>query len=163
MVTRSSKVSLPSLLSKEFVRVKLPGEDKETVLNAMVDLVAGHQAVVDLSGVRRAVFDREAMLPTGVGKGLALPHAKTSAVRDLVTAFAITEQPIAFDAIDNEPVQLLFMLVSTERAKSKHIKLLSRVSRLMNDDIFRAALLNAASPEEVVLLFDKAEEALAAL
>lgn len=127
------------------------------MLDNLVRLLERQPQVRDLEEVRRAVRARESVMSTGVGKRLALPHAKTSAVTDTVAAFAITEKPVEFGAIDNEPVRLLFLLVGTEEAKSTHIKLLSRVSRLMNRDAFRERLLRAPSPEIVLKLFEEGE------
>ena len=126
-------------------------------MNALIDLLKGHPAVNNLEDVRQAVFDREQVMSTGVGKGLGLPHAKTGAVNDTVAAFAVTQNPIDFGAIDSKQVRLLFLLVGNEQAKSQHIKLLSRISRLMNRDAFRDRLLQARTPEELLRIFQEGE------
>jgi PTS system fructose-specific IIA component len=145
------------LLSVATVHVGLEGQTKEEVIDHLVDLLKGHPAVRDLDRVRAAVFEREHVMSTGVGKGLGLPHAKTAAVTDTVAAFAVTREPVAFGAIDGQPVRLLFLLVGTETAKSQHIKILSRISRLMNRDAFRERLLQARSAAQVLDLFQEAE------
>lgn len=145
------------LLKSGAVHVHLPGENKEEVLGYLVDLLSGHANINDFDGVLAAVLNRERMMSTGVGKGLALPHAKTSSVEGIVAAFATTKNPIVYDAIDNIPVRMLFLMVSSERAKSQHIKLLSRVSRLMNEDAFRDRLLEAEGPNEVLQIFQEGE------
>lgn len=150
-------MQIHQLLTPETVRVGLEGDTKAAVLDNLVGLLTGEQRVKNLDEVRRAVLAREKVMSTGVGKRLALPHAKTGAVTETVAAFAITRQPIDYGAIDNEPVQLLFLLVGTEEAKSQHIKLLSRVSRLMNRDAFRERLLRAAEPGDVLQLFEEGE------
>jgi len=148
------------LLSLDTVRVGLEGETKEEVLDALISLLKDNPAVVDLDAVREAVYSREKVMSTGVGKGLALPHAKTRAVSDTVAALAITKHPIEFGAIDDRPVEILFLLVGTEEAKSQHIKILSRISRLMNRDAFRKELSEAPDAETVLDLIDKGELAL---
>ena len=148
-------------LQPSTIRVGLPGTTKEEVVGELIDLLGGHPAVNDLPRVREAVLGREAVMSTGVGKGLGLPHAKTSAVSETVAAFAVTQQPIDFDAIDDEPVRLVFLLVGTETAKSEHIKILSRLSRLMNRDAFRQRLLEAASAEDVLAIFQEGEAVIA--
>ena len=148
-------------LQPSTIRVGLPGTTKEEVIGELIDLLDGHPAVQDLSRVREAVLGREAVMSTGVGKNLGLPHAKTSAVSETVAAFAVTQQPIDFDAIDDEPVRLVFLLVGTEAAKSEHIKILSRLSRLMNRDAFRRRLLSAATAEEVLSIFQEGEAVIA--
>lgn len=145
------------LLSPQTISVGLPGTTKPEVLNNLIDLLQGHPLVQDLETIRTAVFEREEMMSTGVGKGLALPHAKTAAVTDTVAAFAVAREPVPFGAIDNQPVRLLFLLVGTEAAKSQHIKVLSRVSRLMNREAFRERLLKATSAEKVLTIFAESE------
>lgn len=145
------------LLTHATIRVGLVGANKAALLDALVDLLEGHPHVLDLEGVRHAVHEREARMSTGVGKGLALPHGKTCAVAETVAAFAVAEEAVAFDAIDNVPVRLLFLLVGPESAKSQHIKLLSRVSRLMNRDPFRTRLLEAQDADDVLRIFEEGE------
>lgn len=152
-----SVLEIHQLLTPETVRVGLPGETKDEAISNLVDLLTGHPAVRDLEHVREAVYEREAVMSTGVGKGLGLPHAKTTAVTENVAAFAVTEHPVPFGAIDGKPVRLLFLLVGTETAKSQHIKILSRISRLMNRDAFRDRLLQAATPEQILRIFEEGE------
>ena len=145
------------MLTPETISVGLEGSTKSEVLDNLVGVLEGHPAVKDLGRVREAVYAREEMMSTGVGKGLGLPHAKTSAVSDTVAAFAVTRQPVPFDAVDDEPVQLVFLLVGTKEARSAHIKILSRISRLMNRETSRRRLLSAMTPEEVLDIFAEDE------
>jgi fructose-specific phosphotransferase system IIA component len=156
----TSVTEIHQILTPRTIRVDLPGETKQEVVDSVIDLLRDHAAVRDLEGVREAVFSREKVMSTGVGKGLGLPHAKSHAVSDTVAAFAVTREPVEFDSIDNAPVRLIFLLVGTDAAKSQHIKLLSRISRLMNRDAFRERLLKAHSPEEVLSLFEEGESEL---
>ncbi len=149
--------TISDLLQNGFVHVQLPGESKEEILHAMLNMLADHPNIKDFEGVCAAVFEREEMMSTGVGKGLAIPHAKTGAVEGMVAAFATTLNPIEYGSIDDVPVTMLFLMVSTDRAKSQHIKLLSRVSRLMNEDSFRRRLMEAQLSEEVLQIFQEGE------
>lgn len=149
--------NIHELLRLDTIRVSMPGGSKHEVLHAMVDIIADDPSVRDVEAVRAAVIEREAVMSTGVGKGLGLPHAKTSAVRSTVAALAITDTPVDFGAIDNEPVRLIFLLVGTEDARSEHIKILSRISRLLNRDSFRQRLLKATSAKEVLKAFAEVE------
>ena len=158
----TGSLSISDLLSPETVRVGMPGTEKDEVINAVVDLLDGHPAVEDLDAVRHDVFEREAQMSTGVGLGLALPHARTTAVTETVAALAITKEPVPFEAHDGEPVRLLFLLVGPEQARGRHIRLLGRVSRLMNHDPFRRQLLAATTTDEALALFRDADAELAA-
>lgn len=154
-------LSVSDLLDPSTVRVRLPADEKDAVLDALVDLLGGHPAVTDLDQVRADVHARERQMSTGVGKGLGLPHARSNAVTATVAAFATTADGVDYDTIDGEPVRLLFLLVGPEGERSRHIRLLSRISRLMNRDDFRTSLLAAETPEAALSLFREAEEALA--
>ncbi len=153
-------LDIHDLLTPGTVQVGLPGSTKDEVLNNLIDHLAHSPAVRDLEKVRAGIFEREQIMSTGVGKGLALPHAKSPAVRESVAAFAVTSEAVAFGSIDDQPVRLIFLLVGTEAAKSEHIKILSRVSRLMNRDRFRNSLLNAKSSEEILSIFEEGESEL---
>jgi PTS system fructose-specific IIA component len=145
------------LLAPETIRLGLPGTDKNAVIRSLVDVLRGHEAVTDVEAVREAVFQREAKMSTGVGKSLALPHAKTPAADATLAAFATTAEPVDFGAIDGEPVRLVFLLVGPEHAKSRHIKILGRISRLVSRDEVRHALADAATPDEVIRIFREGE------
>jgi mannitol/fructose-specific phosphotransferase system IIA component (Ntr-type) len=108
--------------------------------------------------VREAIFEREKIMSTGVGNGFAIPHGKTDAVSDIVAAFATTANPIDYQSLDEKPVRLVFLLVGKDNMVGPHIKLLSRISRLMSKEDFRKHLLDVKSPKEVLDMF-KQEEA----
>jgi len=97
------------------------------------------------------------MMSTGVGKGLGLPHAKTSAATETVAAFATTAEPVEFGAIDDEPIRLLLLLVGPEEHKSRHVKVLGRISRLVSSDPLREQLIAADRPETVIQVLREGE------
>jgi len=148
------------LLSPERVQIRLTGTTKEEVINALVDMLDGHEDIDSLEAVREAIFDREEMMSTGVGKGLGLPHAKTPAATDTVATFATTEEPVDFGAIDDDPIRVLLLLVGPEDHKSKHIKILGRISRLVSRDSLRERLITADSPETVIEILREGESKL---
>lgn len=128
----------------------------------MVQLLENHPSVTDAERVLEDILERERMMSTGVGKGLALPHAKTAGVSETVGCFAVTARPIDFDAMDGEPVRLVFMLAGPEAARSKHIKILSHISRLLNRERLRKRILDCDTPADVLALFAEEEDAPAA-
>lgn len=148
------------LLAQNRVCVGLHGETKDDIIHALVDLLGGHDGVRDLEAVRTAVFARERVMSTGVGKGLALPHAKTDGVADMVAALAIVENDIDFEALDHQPVRIVFLLAGTPSAKAQHVRILSRISRLINEDTFRARLLGASDAATALQLIEEGEVAL---
>lgn len=145
------------LLDSDRVRIDLPGTSKSEVINALVDVLEGHEGIDSLETVRSAIFEREEMMSTGVGKGLGLPHAKTPAATETVAAFATTAQPVDFGAIDDDPIHLLLLLVGPEDHKSQHVKILGRISRLVSRDSLREQLIEAEKPETVIQILREGE------
>ncbi|MAO64185.1 MAG: hypothetical protein CL666_04230 [Balneola sp.] len=152
-------MNLFSLLDKVTVLPNFVVGSKKELINALVDsLEEKMESAEQLEEVRKAVFERESIMSTGVGKGLAIPHAKTPAVNENLAAFALLKEPLNFDSIDKEPVRLVFLLVGPETNNSQHIKLLSRISRLMNSGSFREKILDCSSTEEILTAFQDEEE-----
>ena len=146
------------LLDEKFILTDFKSDDKEYVINELIDLYKENDKINDIEKVRTAILDREKIMSTGVGKGFAIPHGKTNAVNDVIAAFGKTTRDIDYDALDGNPVHLVFLLVGRDDMVSKHIKLLSRISRLMNKDEFRERLVNSNSKEEIINIFKEEEE-----
>lgn len=151
-------MKLSDLLTNDFIISDLKGTTKEDVINEMINLFKEDARIIDLEKVREAVLEREKIMSTGVGKGFAIPHGKTNSVKEIVAAFAKSENPIDYQSLDNQPVHLVFLLVGKDNLVSTHIKLLSRISRMMNKDEFRESLIKAKSSEEILDIFRNEEK-----
>jgi len=150
-------MKLSDLLKKEFIIPELSGNTKEEVINQMVDLFSEDPRVNDLEKVRTSVFEREKIISTGIGKNFALPHGKTDAISEILCAFGRATHPVEYNAHDGQPVHLVFLLVGKENLVSLHIKLLSRISRMMTKDEFRRKLMEATTSEEIMNIFNTEE------
>jgi fructose-specific phosphotransferase system IIA component len=146
------------LLKPKYILTEFKSDKKDDVINELIDLLKGDEKVLDLEEVRKCVFDREKIMSTGVGKGFAIPHGKTNSVTDIIAVFGKSKKPIEYDALDGEPVNLIFLMVGKDTLVSKHIKLLSRISRLMNNDEFREKLVKAESKEYILKIFEEEEQ-----
>ncbi len=151
-------MKISEILTEDVLEIRLAAKDKSEAINKMVDLANKSGKILDLEKVRSVVFEREKLVSTGVGKGFAIPHGKSDDISDIVAAFAILSEPIDFDSIDSEKVQYIFLLVGKDSMLNKHIKLLSRISRLMNKDEFRNTLLTAKSKAELLQIFRTEEQ-----
>lgn len=149
---------LTDYLRPEYVALGLDADSKDDLLEKMVDLAAHNPHVQDRTKVRAAIFEREKIMSTGVGKGFAIPHGKTDAVNDIVLSFAVTQHPIDYASMDNEPVRLVLLLVSRDNLVGQRLKLLSRASKVMNNDDARASLLKANSVAEILDIFRQEED-----
>ena len=139
---------LTELLTADRIRVPLGSSTKNDVLRELVGLVAAGQLPGVADAILTAVLEREAVLSTGVGDGVAIPHGKTPLVDQLVMAAGVVRTPLEFDALDGEPVELFFMLVGPESASSAHVKALSRISRLLRRERLRSGLRGSATSDE---------------
>ena len=137
---------LGDLMSPARIRVPLVSRDKEAVLSELVQVVTDGGGQFD--DILRAVRAREAVLSTGIGYGVAIPHGKSPTLPDLRLAAGVAADPIGFEALDGQPVRLLFLLVGPESASGAHIKALSRISRLVRREPFRQRLLQSRDPAE---------------
>ncbi len=139
----------------------LQARDKRSAIAELVGLLpladdAQRERVVE------AVLEREALLSTGIGRGVAVPHGKCAAVNRLMAAMAVHPEGLAFDAVDGEPCRILFLLVSHPDNSGPHIRALAQVARVLNQERAKRALAAASTPEEVVAVFrdDEARERL---
>ena len=151
-------MKISEILSENIISVDMEAADKNDAINKVIDLANNSGNIVDLEKVRTCVFEREKLVSTGVGKGFAIPHGKTDAISDITASFAVLKTPIDFDSIDLEPVKFIFLLVGKENLLNAHIKLLSRISRLMNKDEFRQRIAAAKSSAEVLEIFKEEEQ-----
>jgi len=151
-------MKIEGLLSESCIVLNLELATKAEVIDAMLSIVTGHPGVKDHEKLRRDVLKREKEMSTGIGKQIALPHAKTEAVSSPVLALATLKSRINFDSIDNEPVQIIFLLATPEEMLAEHLKLLGRITRLAGREDVRERLLSASSVTEVLALFREEEK-----
>ena len=157
MVGEAGTLLLTELLTVERIKIPLEGTSKDDLLRELVGLISGPGTANDREDVLRAVREREAVLSTGIGHGVAIPHGKSSAVSELRMAAGRAVTPVDFDALDGQPVSLFFLLVGPESAAGPHIKALSRISRLVRKDDVRDKLIAARSAEEFLNALQEAE------
>ena len=146
------------LLNPKNILTSFKSELKEDTINELIDLLKDDDHVIDLEEIRKCVFEREEKMSTGVGNGFAIPHGKTNAVTDIIAAFGKSETPIDYNSLDGKPVHLVFLLIGKENLLAKHIKLLSRISRLMSSDEFRNKLIQANTAESIMKIFQDDEQ-----
>jgi mannitol/fructose-specific phosphotransferase system IIA component (Ntr-type) len=151
-------MKVSDLLNEDFILNRFKGESKEEIISELIDLFIDDPRVTNITDVKTCVLEREKIMSTGVGKGFAIPHGKTNSISDILAAFGLSEKPVDYDALDGKPVHLVFLLVGKDAFVGKHIKLLSRISRLMNGDKFREKLLNAKDKNEILQIFKEEEK-----
>lgn len=148
---------LTELLPADRIRLPLQATDKPGVLKELVEFLV-ERSGGNAADILAAVRDRESVLSTGIGFGIAIPHAKTASVDSLSLVAGVSSRPIPFDAIDGEPVRLFFLLIGPESAAGLHVKALSRIARVVRRESVREALLAAETPEAFVRVLATAED-----
>lgn len=145
------------LLAPESICLNGAAADKKDVLNQMVDLMAKSGKVSDKENYLAAVFAREEEGTTGVGDGIAIPHGRCTGVNKPGLAAMVLPQGVEYEALDDEPVNLIFLIAAPEGAGNVHITILSKLSMMLMDDTFTESLRKAKSVEEFLNIIDAAE------
>ena len=140
----------------------LKSEGKEDVIKEMVQALvkAGRVEEAASKKVVKALMDREELGSTGIGQGVAVPHAKHDSINDLVGAFGRSKKGINFDALDGEPVHVFFLLLSSKSASGAHLEALAYISRLVRDEKFVKFLRDARDVSGLRELLHEADQTL---
>lgn len=150
-------VSHPSeILHESCVALDLRAHTKSEVVVALLDLLAQHGVVTDTARALKDIEARERVMSTGIGGGIAVPHAQSEGATRLALALGRTSAPIDFEALDNRPVQLIFLLVGPEE-RGGFIRVLARISRLLYSGDLQRKLLRAQSQTEVMQYLQEEE------
>jgi len=148
---------LTQILQPDCVKVPVDNNEKEAVITELVDLLDANGLLLDRDVALRAVLERERTRSTGTGAGIAIPHGKCDAVKELVMAIGIAKEAIEFESVDGKPVTILILLISPTNQTGPHIQALASISKLMLNEEFRQALENADSADEVYSLLSSKE------
>ncbi len=143
-------IKLSKFLEEDLVEFDLKSKDKDSVIDELVELASKSKLVKDPQELLRAVKEREELVTTGVGYGVAFPHAKTKSVKGIVIAFGRSKGGINFDAMDKRPVQLFFLIAAPEDAIGAHLNVMAELSFLMKSEGNREKLLEAKRYEDVI-------------
>ncbi|MDZ4722555.1 MAG: PTS sugar transporter subunit IIA [candidate division Zixibacteria bacterium] len=147
-------MKLSKFCDESLVSFSLNAKNKKEAIEEMVDLAAGSSMIKDRNELLTDVKEREELVTTGVGYGVAFPHAKTGAAKGIVIAFGRSQKGIDFDAMDHKPVHLIFLIGAPEDAIGAHLNVMARLSYLMKSEENRAKLMKVTSPGDVLALMD---------
>ena len=151
-------VKINYYMSEYLISLKLKSKNKDDVLMELADLIAISPEVHNEENViYKALIEREKLGSTGIGKGVAIPHAKTDAADRLTIAFGISKEKIDFKSLDNESVNIFFVFASPMKDSQVYLKVLARISRLIREEEFRNELLACKTPAEVIECINKKE------
>jgi len=141
-------MTLTQILQPGSIKVPLEGKEKKAAITEMVDLLDANGLLGDRDVVLDAVLVREHARSTGIGSGIAIPHGKCNAVKELVMGVGLASEPIEFNSVDGKPVSIILLLISPADQTGPHIQALAKISRLMLDEEFKQAFEKAESAEQ---------------
>ncbi len=144
------KLKVLDFLDPAAVIVDLSATTKKGVLEELVAALAKSGKVKDAKTTVDILLEREKLGSTGIGQGIAIPHAKTDQTQQVTAAFGLSRRGVQFDALDGEPVYIFFLLVAPPDAAGMHLKALARISRLLKDKFFRQSLRDVKESSEVL-------------
>lgn len=135
-------------LPKEVIEADLKAETKVDLLKELVQVLVKNNQVKNADKALGALLEREKMGSTGVGDGVAIPHAKFNEA-NLVAAFGRSQKGIDFESLDNKPAHLFFLFLAPEDSAALHLRILARISRLLKKPNFRQSLMRAKDQEDI--------------
>lgn len=143
-------MNLKTVLTTDTVNLHLKGTTKEEIIDEMLDILVQAGKVTDKAGALECVLDRERKMSTGMKHGIAIPHGKTDSVKDLVACIGISDNPVDFDSLDQEPCRIFIMTLSPVSKTGPHLQFLAEVSLLFKSGEKRQQILNTQDKAEVI-------------
>jgi PTS system fructose-specific IIC component len=150
-------MKLSKFTEEELISFDLKGTEKDDIIEELVDLASKSKLVRDRDELLKDIIERENLVTTGVGYGVAFPHAKTKAVKGIVIAFGRSEQGIDFEAMDKKLVHLFFLIAAPEDAIGAHLNVMARLSFLMKSEENREKLMQVKNQGELLAILDSVE------
>jgi len=142
-------------INQNLIKMNLISEDKDSVIKEMIEIMEENEIITDKEEVIKKAMEREAKGTTGVGKGVAIPHVKSNAVKRPAVAFGRSDAGIDYGSMDDKLSHLFFLITVPEESHDEHLKLLAQLSRNLVHDDFRDNLLEAKDAEEVMNILEK--------
>ena len=152
-------MKIQDVLRKDVMLLDLQATSKEAVIDEMITSLVDKGYVTDFEVFKTGILNREAQTTTGIGDGIAMPHAKNAAVKVATVLFAKSNKGVDYASLDGHPTDLFFMIAAPEGANDTHLAALAELSKYLMKPGFADKLRSVSSPEEVIAVFDEAEAA----
>lgn len=152
------ELRITELLTKETIAMDLSASDKNGVIDELVNQLDSAGKLSDIAQFKEAIHNRESQSTTGIGEGIAIPHAKVAAVKSPAIAFGKSKEGVDYQSLDGQPAHLFFMIAAPEGGAQTHLDALAKLSGILMDDTVRENLLQANSKEEILRIIDDADD-----
>jgi len=149
---------LYDIFPPELIKIGLEAEDKDEVFEEMADLFSQRVKTSDRREILQALWERESKMSTGIQKGIAIPHGKVKSLESVCGVLGISKKGIEYEALDDQPVYLLFMVLAPETDSEIHLRLLKRLSELLDNPQFYTELLAQNDPQNAARIIKKYED-----
>ena len=150
-------MKLSKFCDENLITFDLKSETKQDVIEELVDLASKSPLVKNRDDLLNDIIHREKMVTTGIGYGVAFPHAKTRATKGIVIVFGRSQKGIDFDAMDKKPVFVFFLIAAPEDAIGAHLNVMARLSYIMKSPENRDKLMEVSSPGDLLAILDSVE------
>ncbi|RUM47160.1 MAG: PTS sugar transporter subunit IIA [Desulfocapsa sp.] len=144
-------------LDEQCIILELTSIDKDDVLLELTEKIQEIYPFVSSKGIQKILTEREQLGSTGIGNGIAIPHGKVPGLEKLLLCFGRSTTGVAFEAVNNQPVHIIVLILSPPNVAEEYLQILARVSRLLKDNATRKALLQATSRKSISDIFNQAE------
>lgn len=150
-------MKLSKFCGEDLISFELRAQNKDETIKELVDLASKSKLVKDPDQLLKDILEREKLVTTGVGYGVAFPHAKSKAIRGIIIAFGRSKKGVDFDSMDKKAVNLFFLIAAPEDAIGAHLNVMARLSFLMKSEKNRDKLMKIKSPKELLEVLDSYE------
>ncbi|MCK4846309.1 MAG: PTS sugar transporter subunit IIA [Deltaproteobacteria bacterium] len=150
-------MKISDILTKDNIIAELDATEKREVLETMSALLSESVGGMDKEELLGVLLEREKLGSTGIGYGVAIPHAKFSSVDSISVAFARSRKGVDFESADDQPVHLFFLIIAPESSTVMHLKVLASISKLLKDADLRSRLINATDADEIYAIISEEE------
>jgi len=148
-------MNITELLSVNLIKLELNSKTKEDVVKEMAKMLDEDGKLLDSDKYIQAVMDREKEFSTGIGMGIAIPHGKSSGVKEASLVFGRSVEGIDYQSMDDELAHIFFLIAVPEKSSDEHLKILSQISRKLMHKELRDSLMSAKSAEEIITLLEQ--------
>jgi len=143
-------MNLKSVLTEDTVCLHLKGVTKNEIISELLDILVNAGKISDKEAALTAVMNREQKMSTGMKHGIAIPHGKSTCVEDLVACIGVSDNPVDFDSLDNEPCRIFILTLSPVEKTGPHLQFLAEVSQLFKSADKRKEIINAESAQTII-------------
>ena len=153
-------INILNYLDKDSIIIGLKQKTKKKIIHSILEYLADKKKITkaDVKDILRVILQREEMGSTAIGGYIALPHARIDSIKDVVICLAISEEGLQFDSLDQEPVNIIALLLSNQKEAGLHLKMLAFLARMLRDKYFVQQLKNAKTQEEALALIVKQQQ-----